>query len=127
MNTLHERWLLAKAAEKSATDERRAIEDELIAQMGIAADAEGTTTRTDGPYTIKAVSRLTRTVDADLLQEVAAEHGLSDHLSALFRWKPELNLRAWEAASPAITGPLAVAITTKPGRPSFSITTNPKE
>ena len=122
--TLYQTWLNAKEAERQAVEVRRAIEDQLIAQMGIAQDAEGTNTVTDGAYTVKAVSRLTRSVDADLLQEVAAEHGLSDHLGALFRWKPEINLKAWQSAAPEITGPLSRAVTTKPGRPSFSITVN---
>ena len=64
---------------------------------------------------------MNRKVDVDLLQEIAAEHGLEDHLGSLFRWKPELNVKAWQQADDSITLPLSGAITTKPGRPSFSI------
>ena len=53
--------------------------------------------------------------------ELAAEHGLTDHLSTLFRWKPEINMAIWKAADESITKPLAAAITAKPGRPSFTI------
>jgi hypothetical protein len=55
------------------------------------------------------------------VQELAAEHGLTDHLSTLFRWKPEINMAIWKASDERITRPLAGAITAKPGRPSFTI------
>lgn len=64
---------------------------------------------------------MTRKVDGDLLQDIAIEHGLTDHLYKLFRWKPDLNLKEWKAAAPEVTGALAAAITTTAGRPSFSI------
>jgi len=32
-------------------------------------------------------------------------------------------MKQWQAADPSITKPLEAAITTKPGRPSFSIET----
>ena len=69
----------------------------------------------------EVVGRIDRKVDADKVQELAAEHGLTDHLSTLFRWKPEINMAIWKAADESITKPLAAAITAKPGRPSFTI------
>ena len=63
-----------------------------------------------------------RVFNEEKLQELAAEAGLTDHLSSLFRWKPEINMEAWKNASYEITIPLSGAITAKPGRPSFSIT-----
>lgn len=125
--TLYADWLNAKAAEKAATDKRREIEDQLIDNLGIKETEEGTVTHKDGDYTIKAVTRLTRKVDADLLQELAAEHGLESHLSTLFRWKPEISMTVWKQAPENITGPLLGAITTTASRPSFTITINSKE
>lgn len=125
--TLHLQWLAAKAAEAQAVETRREIEDQLTAQMGIKPDADGVTTiKVDG-YVIKATSRLNRKIDADVLQELAAANGIDAHLSTLFRWKPEISMTAWKAASDDITGPLLPAITTTPGRPSFSITLEPKK
>ena len=60
------------------------------------------------------------------LSKLAAEHGLTEHLSALFRWSADINAAAWKAASEAITAPLLGAITTTAGRPSFSISTKDK-
>jgi hypothetical protein len=62
-------------------------------------------------------------VDAEAAQELAAEHGLEAHIEQLFRWKPELNKKAWDSASAEITGALAPAVTTTAGRPSFTIET----
>ena len=121
--SLYQSWIAAKVAETKAIAERRAIEDALIKKFRIEESLEGTESREDGEYTIKIVGRMSRTIDAEKLQDVATENGLYDHLSHLFRWKPEINIKAWKAADESITSPLMAAITTKPSRPSFSITT----
>ena len=125
LNELANMWLDAKEREGTATSDRRKIEDRIKSLAGIAESLDGTETVAPEMFTIKIVGRIDRKVDGDKLQELAAEHGLSEHLSSLFRWKPELNMAVWKAANEAITGPLAPAITAKPGRPSFNVT--PKE
>lgn len=120
---LSEAWMSAKEAEKVATDARRQIEDQLIALIGLNEDHEGTMSlKTSVGHTVKIVGRLTRKVDAEKVQEIAAEHGLSEHLSSLFRWKPEINMTNWKRAAPEITAALSDAVTVTPSRPSFSIT-----
>ena len=121
LNELSSLWLAAKEAEKEATEDRRRIEDHIKSLVGVAENMEGTETVDPDQFTIKIVGRIDRRVDGDKLQELAAEYGLTDHLSSLFRWKPEINMAAWKAADEAITKPLAAAITAKPGRPSFTI------
>lgn len=106
------KWLTAKQAEHEATERRRAIEDELLALGEI---------KSAGPYKVTVTQRMNTRIDADALQELAIEHGLHDHLSTLFRWKPELNKKAWDATDESLTRPLLDAITTTPGRPSFAI------
>jgi hypothetical protein len=125
MNELAQMWLRAKQAEKDATEDRRDIEDHIKKLARIADSLDGTETVEPGQFIIKIAGRIDRKVDGDKVQELAAEHGLSDHLATLFHWKPKLNMSAWKAADETITGPLAGAITAKPGRASFSIT--PKE
>lgn len=122
LNALSTMWLAAKDAEKNATDHRRKIEDRIKSLAGISENLEGTETVSPDQFVIKIVGRIDRKVDGDKVQELAAEFGLTDHLSSLFRWKPEINMAAWKAADEAITKPLAAAITAKPGRPSFTIT-----
>jgi len=117
-----EQWLEAKEDERKATERRRAIEDLLVTELKISEAAEGTANFDLGDYKVKVVSKLNRKIDGDKLQEVAAEAGLSEHLSDLFRWKPELNMTAWKRADNTITEALSAAITTTPGRPAFTIT-----
>lgn len=121
MSDLYDRWINAKEAERVAVEVRRAIEDELFAQFDVG-DAEGSTTINRDGYKVKVTTRYNRKIDSDLLQEIAAENGFTDYLSTLFRWKPDLDMKAWKAADVYITDILANAITTTPGRPSFSIT-----
>jgi len=120
--SLFEDWLEAKAAEAEAVKRRRAIEDMMVDAFDVPEDLEGTKNVEAEGFKVKINGRINRKVDAERLQEIAAEHGLVDHLSSLFRWKPEINMTLWKAADAAITTPLLDAITATPGRPSFTIT-----
>jgi hypothetical protein len=124
LQELAQAWLSAKESEKQAVDYRRQLEDRMKSLIGIAENLEGTETAKPEGYTIKVTGRIDHKIDADLLQEVAAEHGLTEHLSSLFRWKPDINMTQWRNADQSITKALAPAITAKPGRPSFSIAIN---
>lgn len=123
LDLLAAKWATAKAEETEAVARRREIEDRISELLELDAAKEGTSTaRTEQGWVIKTTSRLNRKVDADKLQELATEHGLTEHLSKLFRWSADINAAAWKAAAPTITAPLTGAITTTPGRPSFTIT-----
>ena len=90
--------------------------------LNVADAFEGTANNEIDGYKIKVVGRMTRKVDSEKLQELAAENGLTEHLSSLFRWKAEIASKAWESADESITAPLMEAITTTPSRPTFTIT-----
>lgn len=123
LDTLAAAWADAKQDEAIAVAKRRTIEDRLVELLAIPEGKEGTTNAaTEQGYAIKVVGRLNRKIDVERLQELAAEHGLSEHLSSLFRWSADINAAAWKAAAQTITAPLLGAITTTPGRPSFTIT-----
>ena len=122
LDELSHNWIRAKDLERIAIEERRQIEDKLLSLIGVSETLEGTETANTGEYKIKIVGRMNRKVDADKLHELAIENGLEAHLQNLFRWKPEINAKAWAAADEAITKPLLDAITTTPGRASFAIT-----
>lgn len=115
-------WVFYKSEEEKATNHRRMIEDQIVNLAGIKETLEGTENINIDGFELKIVGRIDRKVDAEKVQEIAAEFDLTAHLSSLFRWKPELNMSAWKAADEAITKPLSNAITAKPGRPSFKIT-----
>jgi len=116
-------WSLHKRLEEDAVAGRRAIEDQIVKWAAIPETLDGTETLKLDSCEVKIVGRIDRKVDGDKLQELAAEHGLTDHLSTLFRWKPELAMKAWNSADADITSVLSGAITAKAGRPSFKIIT----
>lgn len=118
---LSRQWLDAKARETAATEDRRKVEDHIKKIARIDESLDGTETLEPAGFTIKVVGRIERNVNSEKLQELAAEAGLTDHLSSLFRWKPELNVGVWKNTDAAITSALASAITAKPGRASFKI------
>ena len=123
LDTASAEWLTAKEDEKAAAERRRELENHLLSLIGVAENMEGTeNVETDGGYKIKITGRMTRKVNGERIQEIAAEEGLTDHLSSLFRWKPEVNMTAWKSADKSTTGPLLGGITTQPGRASFTIT-----
>jgi hypothetical protein len=121
IQALADQWLAAKAAESGAIAKRRKIEDDLVKALEVPDTLDGTVNHKHGLYVVKVEGRINRKVDAEKVQELAAEAGLSDHLSSLFRWKPEINMTVWKQTSPEITTPLLGAITSSNGRPSFSI------
>ena len=118
-------WMAYKSEEEKATVKRRKIEDQIVKLLALSENLVGTETAEPEGFVVKISGRIDRKVDGDKVQELAAEFGLTDHLAKLFRWKPELNMAIWKATDATITGPLAGAITAKPGRPSFKII--PKE
>ena len=121
LNELSSLWLDAKTNEAMWIKLRRKIEDRIKSLAGVSENLEGTETLSPDFYTIKIVGRLDRKVDSDKLQNIAIEHGLTEHLSTLFRWKPEVNINTWKQTNEAITKLLSEAITLKPDRPSFKI------
>jgi predicted NUDIX family NTP pyrophosphohydrolase len=115
-------WQNAKEDERKAIARRREIEDELNAVLAINTNAEGTTKHDLGLCVVKVATRMNHKIDADLVQQIAAEHALEPYLSTLFRWTPEIDQRAWKASPEDVRLALSKAITTTPGRPSYSIT-----
>lgn len=122
MSTIFQRWLDAKHEEAKAVATRRLLEDEMVELFSIPKDLEGTVKRDIDGFVIKTEGRINKKIDSDKLQLLAIEAGITEHLSSLFRWKPEINTKAWNAASEAVTKPLLDAITSTPGRPTFTIT-----
>jgi len=120
--SLYQRWLEAKKMEMLAVAERRELEDQMALQFALPKNLDGTVKKELEGFTVKIEGRINQKIDADKLQVLAAEAGLSEHLSSLFRWKPEINAKAWGAAAEVVTKPLLGAITSTPGRPTFTIT-----
>ena len=118
---LYQQWMEVKAAETEMTARRRAIEDEMAKSLQITEDWEGSYTMKDGGFKVNIKRAFTRKVDGKKLSAIANEFGLQDYLPTLFRWKPEIDMRAWKDTETFITDKLAQAVTTTPGRVSFKI------
>lgn len=118
---LYQQWMEVKAAETEMTTRRRAIEEEIAKSLAVPEDWEGSYTMKDGGFKINVKRAFTRKVDGKKLSAIADEFGLQDYLPTLFRWKPEIDMKAWKDAEPLVTEKLAQAVTTTPGRVSFKI------
>lgn len=118
---IYQAWIDAKEAERVAIDTRRELENRMIQEFEIPETLEGTRNIKADGYEVKIVGRMNRRINGDDLQVLATEAGLESTLSTLFRWKPEIIAAAWKSADKSITDVLSGAITTAPGRPSFSI------
>lgn len=122
LESLSAKWLEAKEYEQQAIEYRRSLEEQMTAALGIDEAFEGSKTLHEGGYKVVVKRSMTRKVDGDRLQEIAAEHGLEDYLSTLFRWKPDIDTKAWKAADEGVTKVLSGAITTTPGKPAYTVT-----
>lgn len=118
---LYQQWMEVKAAETEMTARRREIEDEMAKSLQITEDWEGSYTMKDGGFKVNVKRAFTRKVDGKKLSAIADEFGLQSYLPTLFRWKPEIDMKAWKDTETFITDKLAQAVTTTPGRVSFKI------
>jgi len=118
-------WIDAKAAATEAAMKLETVEDQLVQLLNVDSLADGTTRVIDGDIRINVTTRPSRTVDDTKLKALAEEHDIGEHLSTLFLWKPEVNLRVWRGADKKITESLNDAITLTSTRPAFAITVTP--
>ena len=119
---LAERIAELKAAEQAANTARLEAEKQLLARLG-EMDAEGTSKFEAGQYQITVRCSVTRSVDREALDRIAAQ--IPEAIAKrLFRWKPELDtkeLRYLQANEVELYGVLAQAITIKAAKPSIAI------
>ena len=121
LETMLVEWRVAKQLEQEATRRRRDIEDGIKALINFDESREGNIALPFDGGRVVITARLDRKVDAQLARQLAAENHLEDWLDRIFRWKPELELRAWKKAPEYVTQVFAPAITTKPGRATFAL------
>jgi hypothetical protein len=119
VNSLYAQWLELKRREDEAKALRNALEVEM--SQGIPDDWEGSKTWEDGPYKIKASRKLNRKVDGNRVRDISAQFGLEEYTNTLFRWKPEIDAKAWKAADETVTKLFSDAITTTPGKVGFVV------
>ena len=119
MNSLYAQWLELKRREDEAKVLRQALEVEM--SQGIPDDWEGSKTWEDGSYKIKASRKFNRKVDGGRVRDISAQFGLEEYTNVLFRWKPEIDAKAWKVAVETVTKLFSDAITTTPGKVGFVV------
>jgi hypothetical protein len=119
---LSDAWRLAKHNEQAYAAERREIEDRMLSMLGVS-EMETGTKKFGKESEVTIVFRHNQTIDSEMVKQIAAERDMVEHASQLFRWKAEVNKKVWDATDPSLQSVFSPAITTKPGRPSFTIST----
>jgi hypothetical protein len=123
MNSAHaHRWLELKEIERSAAEERRQLEDQMRKELRIADDEEGTVKHVVDNYTVKATCRVNRKINPETFLMLADRDGIS--INDFTKWKCELIMSAWRKQPPEVVKALMPAITSEPGRATFSIEFN---
>ena len=112
LNILQKAWIRAKQEEDKARNSRLEIEAELVKLSGMPDDHEGSLNL----GAVKVSYSLTKKVNKETLLSCGIP---MDRLGELFRWKPEIDAKAWKKASQEEKDVLIKAIETKPAKPSF--------
>ena len=114
----------AKEAEARAKAAREAIERELAAAIGVPETWTGSTTSEICGYKVTCTRRDNIKIDADAVRGIALESAALDGYSKqVFRWKPEIDKKGWDAAPDEVIKAFSAAITRTPGKISFALKT----
>ena len=114
----------AKEAEARAKAAREAIERELAAAIGVPETWTGSTTSEICGFKVTCTRRDNIRIDADAVRGIAAESSALDQYSKqVFRWKPEIDKKAWDAAPDDVIKAFSAAVTRTPGKISFALKT----
>lgn len=114
----------AKEAEARAKAAREAIERELAAAIGVPETWTGSTTSEICGFKVTCTRRDNVRIDADAVRGIAAESSaLEQYSKQVFRWKPEIDKKAWDAAPDDVIKAFSAAVTRTPGKISFALKT----
>ena len=114
----------AKEAEARAKAAREAIERELAVAIGVPGTWTGSISSDICGYKVTCTRRDNIKIDADAVRGIAAESSALDQYSKqVFRWKPEIDKKAWDAAPDDVIKAFSAAVTRTPGKISFALKT----
>lgn len=111
----------AKVREDAAKADRLALEEQLATGIGLNDAQEGSKTFDVHEFKVTYSHKLNVKIDGDMLCAIAKEKGLTKDAGNMFRWKPEINKKNWDAANDDIKTAFAPAITKTPSKVSFTI------
>ncbi len=117
MNQIIERYLVAKAKEQAAKNERLAAEHDLF-NLVSNDKVEGSKSLTTDRFKVSVTNKVTRILDHEAYQSVLTD---IPHNMRFVDYKPAINLknlRHLEVARPDI---VASCVTVKPAKPSITV------
>ena len=118
----------AKAAEERAKAARVRIEEELAAAIGVPETWTGSTTSDICGYKVTCTRRDNVKIDADRLLSIMDESPeLETWSDKVFRWRPEISKKEWDAAPADVVKALSAVITRTPGKVSFTLKNKTQE
>lgn len=118
---LTQRLYAALQAEKDARAERMRLEAELAEAVGVPDTWEGTKTNDIASFKVTIKRSMNVKIDAEMLSEITALNNLQSVTSQTFRFKPEINKKAYMTLPEQVQRLYAPAITKTPGKVSFSV------
>lgn len=114
----------AKVAEERAKAARLRIEEELATAIGVPESWTGSISSDICGYKVTCTRRDNVKIDADAIRGIAAKSSALDQFSKqIFRWKPEIDKKAWDAAPDDVIKAFSAAVTRTPGKISFALKT----
>ena len=112
----------AKEAEARAKAAREAIERELAVAIDVPETWTGSTTSDICGYKVTCTRRDNIKIDADAVRGIVAESApLNVYAQQIFRWKPEIDKKGWDAAPDEVIKAFSAAVTRTPGKISFAL------
>lgn len=118
---LTSRLYQVKEEERQVKLKRLNLEAAMAQAIGIPENWEGSLTNHVGQYKVRVSRKMNVKINSEKLTDCAQKNGLTPQLQTLFRWKPEINKSAWDAADRKVIAALAPAIESTPGKATFNI------
>lgn len=118
----------AKAEEDAAKRRRAEIEEQLARAIGVPETWTGSTTSDICGYKVTCTRRDNVRIDADRLLNIMDESPeLETWSDKVFRWRPEIAKKEWDAAPADVIKALSAVITRTPGKVSFTLKNKTQE
>lgn len=122
INGIVARLAIAKDEEAAAKAKRVQLEDQLARAIGVPETWTGSTTNDIGGYKVTCKRADNVKIDCDAVTSLMEQSPELDRFGrTIFRWKPEIDKKAWDAAPAEIIKAYSATVTRTPGKVSFAL------
>lgn len=113
---------IAKDEEAAVKAKRMQLEDQLAKAIGVPETWTGSTTNDIGGYKVTCKRADNVKIDCDAVTSLMGQSPELGHFGrTIFRWKPEIDKKAWDAAPADIIKVYSAAVTRTPGKVGFTL------